>query len=65
MRSIVLDSLHYIRNGDGTEELFHLGKDSRETLNLAGSADYRGELERYRKALDGQGGQRANRRTPP
>ena len=36
MRSMVLDSLHYIRNGDGSEELFHLGKDSRETRQPAG-----------------------------
>lgn len=54
MRSIVLDSLHYIRNGDGVEELFHLGRDSRETVNLAKMADYAGELARHRGALDGQ-----------
>jgi arylsulfatase A-like enzyme len=58
MRSVVLDSLHYIRNGDGSEELFHLGKDSRETVNLVTHEEYRAELERYRKALDGQTGRR-------
>ncbi len=58
MRSIVLDSLHYIRNGDGVEELFHLGRDSRETVNLATHAEYRAELERHRRALDGQTGKR-------
>jgi len=54
MRSVVLDSLHYIRNGDGTEELYHLGQDSRETRNLAGAVEYRAELERHRGALGGK-----------
>jgi hypothetical protein len=36
----VLDSLHYIRNGDGVEELYHLGRDSRETVNLATIPQY-------------------------
>ena len=54
MRSIVLDSLHYIRNGDGTEELYHLGRDSRETVNLARLSEYASELARHRAALDGQ-----------
>ena len=63
MRSIVLDSLHYIRNGDGTEELFHLGNDSRETLNLAPHEQYRAELARHRAALDGQTGRRADGQT--
>jgi arylsulfatase A-like enzyme len=56
MRSIVLDSLHYIRNGDGVEELYHLGRDSRETVNLATLPQYASELARHRAALDGQGG---------
>ena len=53
MRSIVLDSLHYIRNGDGSEQLFHLGRDSREVLNLATRPEFTAELARHRSALDG------------
>jgi arylsulfatase A-like enzyme len=53
MRSIVLDSLHYIKNGDGTEELYHLGRDSRETVNLATLPQYASELARHRAALGG------------
>jgi arylsulfatase A-like enzyme len=55
MRSVVLDSLHYIRNGDGVEELFHLGRDSRETQNLAGQPAFKNELDRYRAALERAG----------
>jgi arylsulfatase A-like enzyme len=51
MRSIVLDSLHYIHNGDGVEELYHLGRDSRETRNLAGLPEFQPDLERHRAAL--------------
>ena len=59
MRSIVLDSLHYIRNGDGTEELFHLGRDSRETRNLAVLPEFQPELTRHRNALKNvEGGNR-------
>jgi arylsulfatase A-like enzyme len=51
MRSVVLDSLHYIRNGDGSEELFHLGQDSWEVRNLAGDPAYREALAAHRAAL--------------
>ena len=37
MHSVVLDSLHYIRNGDGSEELYDLANDSAEQRNLASS----------------------------
>src|SRR5687768_3683524 len=36
--SIVTDSLHFIRNGNGTFELYDLAADSGETRNLAASA---------------------------
>ena len=62
MRSIVLDSLHYIRNGDGSEQLFHLGRDSRETVNLASLPEFAADLARHRAALDGQAGGRAGGR---
>lgn len=51
MRSVVLDSLQYILNGDGSEELYHLGRDSWETRNLVSLSDYRLDLERHRGAL--------------
>ena len=51
MRSVVLDSLQYILNGDGTEELYHLGRDSWEIRNLVTLSDYRPDLARHRAAL--------------
>jgi arylsulfatase A-like enzyme len=52
MASIVLDSLHYIRNGDGTEELYHLGRDSWEVRNLARDSSYALELTTHRRAVE-------------
>jgi len=51
MKSVVLDSLQYIVNGDGREELYHLGHDSWQVRNLAGDPAWAAELERYRAAL--------------
>lgn len=51
MKSVVLDSLQYIVNGDGQEELYHLGTDSWQVRNLVADSLYRGELLRYRGAL--------------
>jgi arylsulfatase A-like enzyme len=51
MRSVVLDSLQYILNGDGAEELYHLGRDSWEIRNLVNLSDYRLDLDRHRGAL--------------
>jgi arylsulfatase A-like enzyme len=51
MRTVVLDSLQYILNGDGVEELYHLGQDSWELHNLAARPEYQAELARYRLAL--------------
>lgn len=51
MKSVVLDSLQYILNGDGREELYHLGQDSWQVRNLAGDSAFRADLERYRGAL--------------
>jgi hypothetical protein len=47
----VLDSLQYILNGDGVEELYHLGQDSWEVRNLAARPEYQADLARYRAAL--------------
>ena len=51
LQSIVLDSLQYIRNGDGTEELYHLGHDPWQIRNLVSDSTYRADLTRYRAAL--------------
>jgi arylsulfatase A-like enzyme len=51
MRTVVLDSLQYILNGDGAEELYHLGQDSWQVRNLAALPEYQADLVRYRGAL--------------
>ena len=51
MLSVVLDSLQYIQNGDGQEELYHLGKDSWQVRNLVADSTYQADLNRYRGAL--------------
>jgi len=51
LQSIVLDSLEYIRNGDGAEELYHLGRDPWQVRNLVSDSTYRADLVRYRAAL--------------
>jgi arylsulfatase A-like enzyme len=51
MRTVVLDSLQYVLNGDGKEELYHLGRDSWEIRNLVDSAGYQPDLARYRNAM--------------
>lgn len=51
MRTVVLDSLQYILNGDGSEELYHLGRDSWEIRNLVTLSDYQTDLARHRAAL--------------
>lgn len=38
MQSIVTNGYHYIRNGDGREELFNMADDSGEEHNLAGTS---------------------------
>lgn len=51
LQAVVLDSLQYIRNGDGTEELYHLGRDSWEVRNLVARPEYQADVARYRAAL--------------
>jgi arylsulfatase A-like enzyme len=51
MRSVVLDSLQYILNGDGQEELYHLGRDSWQIRNLVAAPQYQADLARYRNAM--------------
>jgi arylsulfatase A-like enzyme len=61
MRTVVLDSLQLIRNGDGIQEFYQLGRDPWQVQNLVGRPEFGAALERYRGAL-GTGG-RADGRT--
>lgn len=51
MKSVVVNGLHYIRNGDGAEELYDLASDSAERHNLAGDASSQTLLEECRRSL--------------
>lgn len=51
MQAVVLDTLHFILNGDRREELYRLRQDPDERDDLASRPDYKGELARYRDAL--------------
>jgi arylsulfatase A-like enzyme len=51
MKSLVWRDFHYIRNGDGIEELYHREDDLRQENNLARSAKARKELDFLRTAL--------------
>jgi arylsulfatase A-like enzyme len=53
MKGIVADGMHYIRRGDGAEELFFLKPDPAETNNLAGHALAAEPLRRFREILSG------------
>jgi arylsulfatase A-like enzyme len=55
MQSLVWRDYHYLKNGDGSEELYHIEDDPQEENNLAGSAAARTVLERLRASL-GAGG---------
>lgn len=51
MRSVIDDSLHYIRNGDGVEELYAWRIDDAEVSDLARADSMRAALDRLRGAL--------------
>jgi arylsulfatase A-like enzyme len=51
MKSLVAAGMHYIRSGDGQEELYALKLDPGEETNLAGLADAEVSLEGFRGAL--------------
>jgi arylsulfatase A-like enzyme len=51
MRSLLASQWHYIRNGDGVEELYDDHRDPEELTNLAGSPAEAGILESMRQAL--------------
>ena len=51
-RSLIADSLHYIRFRDGKEQLYSLEKDSLELTNLAGSSAYAAVLATLRARMN-------------
>jgi len=51
MKSVVFRNLHYIRNGDGSEELYDYTQDPAEQTNLAPSATQGDTLEQFRVRL--------------
>jgi arylsulfatase A-like enzyme len=52
MRSLVADGMHYIRNGDGIEELYDFRSDRAELANLAADPRARQTLLRLRAQAD-------------
>jgi arylsulfatase A-like enzyme len=51
MSALVLDHYHYIKNGDGREELYDFAVDPAESHNLANSEESRQLLEQFRTRL--------------
>jgi arylsulfatase A-like enzyme len=51
MRTVILDSLQLILNGDGVQEFYQLGRDPWQVQSLTGVPEFGGALERYRGAL--------------
>src|SRR5262249_56980632 len=51
MKAMVAGGMHYIRAGDGSEELYSLGADPEGRFNLAGASPTREILRRFRDRL--------------
>ncbi|MEO8294437.1 MAG: sulfatase [Gemmatimonadota bacterium] len=51
MRAVVLDTLHYIANGDHSEELYNYSADPIERNNMAGTPAGASDVTRHRGAL--------------
>jgi putative intracellular protease/amidase len=51
MKALVAGGMHYIRSGDGREELYALGPDPEERMNVAGFPDAQEALQGFRGAL--------------
>jgi arylsulfatase A-like enzyme len=52
MQSVVSDGMHYIRNGDGSEELYDFETDAAELNDLSSRPEARASLERLRTRID-------------
>ncbi len=52
MKSLLLDPYHYIKNGDGSEELYDFKRDYAEKENLAATEEGRRFLDQFRASLD-------------
>ena len=52
MKSLVAGRYHYVRNGDGSEELYDFENDPDEQHDLATSSEGRRLLARFRVSLD-------------
>lgn len=52
MRALAEGTYTYIRNGDGSEELYDLDRDPDESANLAGQPGSRPVVERFRRRLE-------------
>ena len=52
MKSLVIGDMHYIRNGDGVEELYDLSVDPEEEQDLSGAPRMKAVLEVARITLD-------------
>jgi hypothetical protein len=51
MRSLVAGAVHYIRSGDGSEELYSLRSDPEERHKFAGAPIASSVLRRFRASL--------------
>ena len=51
MQSLLTREMHYIRRGDGWEQLFDLTRDPAEYVNVADSVGYGRSLDAFRRAL--------------
>jgi arylsulfatase A-like enzyme len=58
MRSLVADGFHYIRNGDGREELYDFEHDLEEEHDLSDRPEHRQDIERLRKMVEDASGRR-------
>ena len=52
MQSVILDGVHYILNGDGSEELYDFETDVAETENLVDRPERRETLDQARRVLN-------------
>jgi arylsulfatase A-like enzyme len=51
MKAMIAGGMHYIRSGDGSEELYALNPDPEERINVAGFKDAQEVLQGFRGAL--------------